>query len=119
MSGEVEGAPGSSRRALVFGGTGVVGREVLRLLSRRGVRTTFTYHRSIEEARALSLELGQRAEPLDLADSSAIKALFATLREESALPDVFLHCAATLGSGPDERGRAHGRQRPLGVRRLP
>jgi 3-oxoacyl-[acyl-carrier protein] reductase len=77
--------------ALVFGGTGTVGREVLRGLARAGVRTTFTYHRSRERADALAAELSQRALEVDLADPEATRRL---VRELPDRPDVFVHAAA-------------------------
>ena len=42
---------------LVTGGTGVVGRAVVRELVRRGARVGFTFHTAEERAHALSLNL--------------------------------------------------------------
>lgn len=95
----------SPRRALVFGGTGAVGGALLHALARRGVETVFTYHRQADRAAALARELGQRALPLDLADPAAIEAFFAVLRDQGASPDLFFHCAALLGEGPEEWDR--------------
>jgi len=86
------------RRALVFGGTGAVGREVLRELAQAGVPATFTYLRSADRARALASEYSHRAVPVDLADESAVGALVRGLEET---PTVFVHAAAVLGS-PEE-----------------
>lgn len=86
------------RRALVFGGTGAVGREVLRELAQAGVPATFTYLRSADRARALASEFLHRAVPVDLADEAAVAALVRGLEET---PTVLVHAAAVLGS-PEE-----------------
>ncbi|UQA59188.1 SDR family NAD(P)-dependent oxidoreductase [Polyangium aurulentum] len=88
------------RCALVLGGSGYVGREVVRALAAEGVRTRFTCHARRDVARALADETGTRAEPVDLRDVAAIRALLARLDEEGALPDVVVHCAVVGGSEP-------------------
>ena len=80
------------KSALVFGGTGTVGREVVRGLARAGVPTTFTFHRSSERANALASELSQHAVAVNLADAGAVRELVRGLPER---PEVFVHCAAT------------------------
>src|SRR5690606_23308132 len=78
--------PDLTRTALVLGGTGYVGSAVLRELARRGVPTTFTYHRGEDKAHALAAEYGHTAVRVDLADPAATRALPAA--------DVVIHCAA-------------------------
>ena len=85
-------------RALVFGGTGAVGSEVLRGLREHGVPTVFTYHRSREKAQALAAELSQRAVPVDLAEPEAVRGLIEQLVREEAAPNVLIHCAAVTRS---------------------
>ncbi len=85
------------RRALVFGGTGVVGREVLRGLASRGVPAVFTYHRSRQRAEELAAALGQQALAVDLADPAATAALVRSLQPP---PDVLIHCAAAARVKP-------------------
>jgi len=80
--------------ALVFGGTGAVGAEVLRGLARAGVPTVFTYNRSKEKGEALASELSQRAFHCDIAQPNAIRALLHGLEHEGIAPTVFIHCAA-------------------------
>jgi 3-oxoacyl-[acyl-carrier protein] reductase len=80
-----------ARRALVLGGTGTVGREVLRGLAEAGVPAAFTFHRSREGAEALAREHGHRALAVDLGDLDATRAL---LREIDPATDVLIHCAA-------------------------
>jgi 3-oxoacyl-[acyl-carrier protein] reductase len=56
----------------------------------------FTYHRSEEKARALSLEHNHRAFQVDLADAAATRALLHELDKtegEVPRPDVLIHCA--------------------------
>lgn len=80
--------------ALVLGGTGTVGREVLKGLHARKVPTLFTYHRSADKARALSAEFAQEALRLDLSEAGSVAGLFAELDRREVLPDVVIHCAA-------------------------
>jgi 3-oxoacyl-[acyl-carrier protein] reductase len=84
----------SQTRALVLGGSGVVGSAVLRGLAAAGVSTTFTYCRGHERAAALATEYGQRALALDLREPGALRQLLRTLTSEGAAPNVLIHCAA-------------------------
>ncbi len=85
--------PADVRSALVFGGTGTVGREVLRRLAGRGIPTTFTYLRSADRARGLAQEFGQTPASLDLADEAAVRAF---VRGMGEAPRIFIHAAAIL-----------------------
>lgn len=80
--------------ALVLGGTGTVGREVLRGLWGRKIPTLFTYHRSVDKARALSEEFAQEGLQIDLGEANSIAGLFAELDRREILPEVIIHCAA-------------------------
>lgn len=71
-------------RALVLGGTGVIGSAVVRGLRARGVETTFTFHTN----QAKATELGGPSVKVDLTDPDAIAPLFASTF------DVLVHCAA-------------------------
>ncbi|HEU5072575.1 MAG TPA: SDR family oxidoreductase [Polyangiaceae bacterium] len=81
-------------RALVFGGTGVVGSAVLQGLARARVPTVFTYHESSVKAEAMAAEYSQRAVRVDLAEPQAIRSLIEELDREETGPDLFIHCAA-------------------------
>ena len=78
------------KRALVFGGTGAVGAEVVRALAAAGVETVFTWHRSRERAQALVAEHGARDVQLDLREAGAIRHLIGSLPDP---PDVLIHAA--------------------------
>jgi len=82
-----------SREALVLGGTGYVGREVVRVLAREGVRTVFTYHTRADVAYALQAETGATAYKTNLAEPNEIRELFAQLAKDSCVPDIFIHSA--------------------------
>ncbi len=80
------------RRALVFGGSGAVGREVVRGLAAAGVEVVFTYRRSEQVAQSLAAELAQQAIAVDLRQPAEVRALVRKL-SEAAAPDIFVHCA--------------------------
>ena len=82
-----------SRVALVFGGSGYVGREVVRGLAREGVRVAFTYRTSADVARMLEAETGAKAYETNLAEPNQIRDLFARFDEDSFQPDIFVHSA--------------------------
>lgn len=84
----------SRRRALVLGGTGYVGQEVLRGLARQAIPTAFQFFRSHEAAQALAAELGQHAIAADLAEPEAMAALFERASQAVSTPDLVIHCAA-------------------------
>ena len=79
-------------RALVLGGTGAVGSEVVRLIAKR-VPTAFSFHSNEARAAELSKETGAQAIPLDLVDPRALNGLTEKLDGEGAF-DVLIHCAA-------------------------
>jgi 3-oxoacyl-[acyl-carrier protein] reductase len=84
----------SRSRALVFGGTGAVGTQVLRGLAEADVPAVFTWHEAEEKARALAKEYGHRPLQADLREATRARAV---ARESEA--DVFIHCAATNPKG--------------------
>ena len=71
-------------KAMVLGGTGVIGSAVVRGLRARGVETTFTWHSNEAKAK----ELGGESVRVDLTDPIAVAPLFSTTF------DVLVHCAA-------------------------
>jgi len=85
-------------QVLVLGGTGAVGREVVRALTRAGARTTFTRFRSRDVAEALAAETEARAIEADLREPARIEEVFRVLDAAGALPDRLIHCAAALNA---------------------
>ncbi|HRI63934.1 MAG TPA: SDR family oxidoreductase [Polyangium sp.] len=81
------------RTALVLGGTGYVGREVVRGLVREGVRVAFTYRTQEEAAQALVTETGAHAYPTNLSETNPIRELFAKLTQDARKPDILVHTA--------------------------
>ena len=79
-------------RALVLGGTGAIGRHVVRGLAAEGVAIDFTWHRSAEVAS----ELPGEGHQVDLADIDTVRAWVDTV----PTPRIVVHCAAD--PGPDE-----------------
>lgn len=86
--------PRPSRRALVLGGSGVVGGAIVEQLVARGVRTTFTFHRGRARAEALAAAQDARAIPLDATQPEAVRGLVRALEAGGQAPDVFIHAAA-------------------------
>jgi 3-oxoacyl-[acyl-carrier protein] reductase len=80
-------------RALVLGGSGTVGAEVVRTLRAAGAPTMFTYLRSRDRALALEAETGARAAALDLRDAGAVRGFVEALPAGES-PSVLIHCAA-------------------------
>jgi len=82
-----------SRVALVLGGSGYVGQEVVRGLVREGVRVAFTYRTQGDLARGIEQETGARAFETNLAEPNEIRALFTKLDESFGTPDILVHSA--------------------------
>jgi NAD(P)-dependent dehydrogenase (short-subunit alcohol dehydrogenase family) len=92
------------RTALVTGGSGTLGGEVVRALAAADTRVLFTYLHAREKAEALAKETKTDAVGVDLADRAAVRALAASLAKEGVEPDVFVHCAGV--SRPAKLDRA-------------
>ena len=97
----------SAVRALVLGGTGEVGRAVVRQLVTRGARVAFTYHSRVQVAQELTGELvaGQGGAPIALPlDATSVASLTETVaraaRELGGI-DALVHAVAVgITSGP-------------------
>lgn len=87
----------SGRVALVTGGSGALGSEVVRKLTDAGARVVFTFLRSRERAEVIAKETGATAVPVDLTDRAATRAFVAALARDGVAPDVFVHCAGISG----------------------
>ena len=82
-----------SRVALVTGGSGALGSEVVRALAGAGARVIFTFLRSSDRAETIAKETGATAVPVDLRDRTATRSFVAALARDGVVPDVFVHCA--------------------------
>ena len=80
-------------QALVFGGTGTLGAEILKGLAKASIPTAFTWHQSREKAHALASELSMRPMQVDLSDAVATRGALRALRDEGFAPNLFIHCA--------------------------
>lgn len=82
-----------SRIALVLGGSGYVGRSVVRRIAREGVRVAFTYRTHVDLAECLTEETGARAYLTNLAEPNEIRELFERLAVDGLSPDILIHTA--------------------------
>lgn len=80
-------------RALVFGGSGTVGGEVVAQLTGAGIPTAFTFHQNRDRADALAAEHGARAIFADLREVGTAAGVVAELVDAGEAPDIFVHCA--------------------------
>ena len=65
--------------AVVAGGSGGIGSEIVRLLAERGAQVVFTYRTSADAAEELARQTGGQAYRLDLTDLDAVTAFAGTL----------------------------------------
>jgi 3-oxoacyl-[acyl-carrier protein] reductase len=109
---------GSSRRALVLGGSGYVGREVVRLLVAEGVTTAFSYRRGKDVAAALAAETGACAYETNLGEPADIRALFERLDADGFVADILVHAAVVSyhGSLADVTDDAEAEMHAVNVR---
>lgn len=84
----------AKKQALLFGGTGEVGKAVLRLLADAGVATAFTYFKSDELARQLQNQYAFPAYQVDFNEPRQTRQLMRQLADDGITPDIFIHCAA-------------------------
>lgn len=67
--------------ALVVGGTGGIGSEIVRTLVARGSRVALTYHGNADKATQLVGDLGVGAHRLDLGDAAYVQSVVASVAE--------------------------------------
>lgn len=82
-----------SRLALVLGGTGHVGREVVRELTRAEQQVVFTYRNHADVAHSLEMETGAKGYLTNLAEPNQIRDLFVQLDRDAKKPDILVHAA--------------------------
>ncbi|MEW6517129.1 MAG: SDR family oxidoreductase [candidate division FCPU426 bacterium] len=86
------------RVALVAGGTGDIGRCVVRRLSAAGLQVAFTYHSNQEAAKALETELGGAVRGWAVAENrlETARRIAAEVREWRGPADYLANCAGHL-----------------------
>ena len=99
------------RSALIFGGTGAVGSELVRLLSARGCKTAFTYLSSVEKAKVLESEYSSLGLQVDLASPANVKGVFDRLDTNEFRPDILIYAAVHVCPKPLEQVSAEDWQR--------
>lgn len=94
-----------AQTALVTGGSGGIGSDLVRALSASGVHVLFTYHQRAAEADALVAECTAaggtvQARQLDLADADAIGEFLDSTAEILGQLNILVHAAAAAPFGP-------------------
>jgi NAD(P)-dependent dehydrogenase (short-subunit alcohol dehydrogenase family) len=82
------------KRVVVLGGSGAVGRGVVRALASAGARVAFTFFRSEAAARELAEETHAIGRRLDLANAADVERVVVELAAELGGVDALVHCAA-------------------------
>ncbi len=86
------------KTAFVTGGSGALGKAVVRVLAREGCRVAFSYNSGLDAAEALRGELAATgadvsAWPLDVVDGKAVAALAKTIEEQVGPVDILVNNA--------------------------
>jgi 3-oxoacyl-[acyl-carrier protein] reductase len=86
------------RVAFVTGGTGAVGRAIVRVLARDGCRVAYSYHRNAERAKEMDAELARegrevRSYPLDVLDGAGATSLADRIEAELGPVSVLVNNA--------------------------
>lgn len=80
--------------ALVSGGTGYIGSEICRALTRYGARVIFSFHNNETKARELMEEINGKAVQLNLREVSQINRVVEELYKEEERIDILVNNAA-------------------------
>ncbi|AKK29766.1 SDR family NAD(P)-dependent oxidoreductase [Mycobacterium sp. EPa45] len=86
--GDFSALPGT---AIVIGGTGGIGAEIVRMLAERGARVGFTYHGNASKAAELSAA-DITAEQLDITDAAAVRRVVDVFAKDGGVHTV-VHAA--------------------------
>src|SRR5688572_14810581 len=90
------GEPTHHRTALVLGGTGAIGSAVVRMLTARGISTSFIYVECEQAARTLASESGAEGHRVDLRDAHAWQSWLDS-HAASHTTSVLMHAAGRIG----------------------
>ena len=87
------------KTALVTGGTGDIGRAIIRRLVESGYRVIFTYEKNERMARSLSAMLGAEGIRCDISDDRSVEDLFRILGEKGESVDILVNNAGISREG--------------------
>ncbi len=87
------------KTALVTGGTGDIGRAIIRRLVESGYRVIFTYEKNERMARSLSAMLGAEGIRCDVSDDRSVEDLFRILGEKGESVDILVNNAGISREG--------------------
>lgn len=87
------------KTALVTGGTGDIGRAIIRRLVESGYRVIFTYEKNERMARSLSGMLGAEGIRCDVSDDRSVEDLFRILGEKGESVDILVNNAGISREG--------------------
>lgn len=87
------------KTALVTGGTGDIGRAIIRKLVESGYRVIFTYEKNERMARSLSAMLGAEGIRCDVSDDRSVEELFRILGEKGESVDILVNNAGISREG--------------------
>ena len=83
--------------AIVVGGTGGIGSEIVRTLAARGSRVAFTYHRNEHKAAELAGAVGSGSDVatrrLDMSDADAVRQVVSSLAEQAGAVHTVVYSA--------------------------
>lgn len=82
-----------SKKVLIFGGTGAIGSELVRLFTAQSCDVVFTYKDSQEKAQYLQTEFKARGHRIELENPELVIDLYKTLDESHFIPDVLVYAA--------------------------
>lgn len=99
MAASAASVADGGRAAFVTGGSGVIGREVVRLLRERGLPVHFSYGSNEAVATALAAETGAVAHRVELRDRAALPQVLSGIASVASVAPVkvLVHAAGRLG----------------------
>lgn len=87
----------TGRRALILGGSGAVGRQVVARLTQEGVEAHFTWNNNREAATTLEREHGAKGVQVNLRVKGAGGDVVTALKAQGVEPDLMIACAGIAG----------------------
>ncbi len=81
------------KNVLITGGSGGIGKEIVRAFCKAGYTVAFTYCNAEQSAKELEKECSAFAVYCDLADSTSVNRALQTVTDAIGAPDVLVNCA--------------------------